>query len=184
MLSGEGSAARLAVRSASSGSLHLYHPKLCATLGPGQSCACVQCNDWCLMPAVYDRCCVVTTLRSHVYTNPATLTAQGLAVMPYHSHDCPVCPVNMCKGRILQQHRQMLLGGSSSHSVVYVGDGSNDLCPAQRLGPGDVVMVRAGYALDKLLQDPAVKSTVTAKVHRWSHAAEIERVLLQQQQCS
>jgi pyridoxal phosphate phosphatase PHOSPHO2 len=61
--------------------------------------------------------------------------------------------------------------------VLYVGDGGNDLCPAQSLGPDDVVFVRAGYALEKLLQDPAVRATVTARVHVWNDAAELPAFL-------
>lgn len=58
-----------------------------------------------------------------------------------------------------------------------MGDGGNDLCPAQSMGPEDVVFVRAGYALDKLLQNAAVRATVKARVHVWSSAAEILEVL-------
>lgn len=90
----------------------------------------------------------------------------------------------MCKRQILQAHQHSLAaaaGGSSGRRaplrVAYVGDGGNDLCPAQSLGPQDVVFVRAGYALEKLLQDPQVQQTVTARVHVWSSAAEIAEVL-------
>jgi pyridoxal phosphate phosphatase PHOSPHO2 len=103
-----------------------------------------------------------------------------LLVTPHHNHACGACPVNMCKREILQMHHHSLTTGRSepgSLRIAYVGDGGNDLCPAQSLGADDVVFVRAGYALDKMLQDPAVKDTVKARVHVWSSAAEILNVL-------
>lgn len=81
----------------------------------------------------------------------------------------------MCKRVILQEHKER-----SQHQydrILYVGDGSNDLCPAQSLGPNDIVFVRAGYALDKLLQDAAVAATVTAEVVRWQTGIDILRRL-------
>lgn len=83
----------------------------------------------------------------------------------------------MCKRQILQLHRNSHPAGTAATRVLYVGDGGNDLCPAQSLGPEDVVFVRAGYALEKLLQDPEVQATVTARVHVWSDAAELPAFL-------
>lgn len=119
------------------------------------------------------RCC------SHVYTNPAAVSQQGqLLVSPHHSHHCTACPVNMCKRQVLQQHLHSLSSSSGQQvRVAYVGDGGNDLCPAQSLGPSDVVFVRAGYALEKLLKDPAVRATLEAQVHVWTDASEILPVL-------
>lgn len=45
------------------------------------------------------------------------------------------------------------------------------------MGPDDIVFVRAGYALEKMLQDPAVRTTVKARVHVWSSASEVLEVL-------
>jgi pyridoxal phosphate phosphatase PHOSPHO2 len=86
----------------------------------------------------------------------------------------------MCKRQILQAHWQGLANGSQQGPrIVYVGDGGNDLCPAQSMGPEDILFVRAGYGLEKLLQDPAVRATVKARVHVWQSAAEICDVLQQ-----
>lgn len=142
------------------------------------------------LPFVLAECC------SDIYTNPATQSPQGtLLVTAHHSHDCPACPVNMCKRQILQQHTQALLASlnaqqeddgtsastSSTPSIItcYVGDGGNDLCPAQSLGPQDFVFVRAGYALHKLLQDPKVQATVKARQHVWESGDDILQVLSQ-----
>jgi hypothetical protein len=92
---------------------------------------------------------------SHIYTNPAEVCEQrGLLVRPHHAHTCRDCPVNMCKGRLLQQHlAQHHASAAASTRVAYIGDGSNDLCAARTLRPQDVVFARAGFALDRLLAD-------------------------------
>lgn len=101
---------------------------------------------------------------------------QGMFVVTFR-HQCPACPVNMCKSTILQRHLAREELQHHAHrfceKVIYVGDGSNDLCPAQALMRHDVLFVRAGYGLDKLLQDPAVASTVAATTIRWDHASTI-----------
>lgn len=83
----------------------------------------------------------------------------------------------MCKRAILQQHQQQ----TQQHydRIVYVGDGSNDLCPAQALRPSDIVFIRQGYALDNLMQDAAVAATVTAEVVRWQTGHDILQRLRQ-----
>lgn len=118
---------------------------------------------------------------SHIYTNPATVSPLGqLLVQPHHTHACGACPVNMCKRHILQTHWQGLADSlQQGPRIVYVGDGGNDLCPAQSMGPEDILFVRAGYGLDKLLQDPDVRASVKARVHVWQSAAEICDVLQQ-----
>lgn len=85
----------------------------------------------------------------------------------------------MCKRELLQRHAARS-GGLHAHGqrVVYVGDGSNDLCPAQAMGPGDLLCVRSGYALDKLLLDPAVAASVRARVMRWSSGVDILEALV------
>jgi RNA polymerase II subunit A small phosphatase-like protein len=79
-----------------------------------------------------------------------------LKIQPRHnesfhgSHECPLCPSNLCKGRELDAlcsahpHRQR---------IVYVGDGANDLCPALCLGADDVVLARAGHPLAALIAE-------------------------------
>jgi pyridoxal phosphate phosphatase PHOSPHO2 len=107
---------------------------------------------------------------------------RGVLVQPHHSHGCS-CPVNLCKAAVLEQHlavhhpeatRDGRGTGGASLCIAYVGDGGNDLCPAQKLlGPQDVLFVRAGYALDKLLKDAAVRASVSARVVVWTSGAEI-----------
>jgi hypothetical protein len=82
-----------------------------------------------------------------------------LDVQPYQSpsnpHNCTRCAPNMCKSTILIQSKLDLgLTGTSSQQLrtVYVGDGFNDYCPALSLDSGDLLLVREGYALEKLLK--------------------------------
>jgi hypothetical protein len=42
--------------------------------------------------------------------------------------------------------------GRPYRHICYVGDGSNDLCPAHLLQPQDALFVRKGYALERLVQ--------------------------------
>lgn len=109
-----------------------------------------------------------------------------------HSHNCPLCPSNLCKGRemaqLLQQQRKAAAGsqGSAASStrgrVVYAGDGANDICPALALGADDVVLAKAGHALakyvaaareDKSLQQPA------AAVYLWDTHEQLAALVMQ-----
>lgn len=79
--------------------------------------------------------------------------ALRLAVFPRHPwdkppHGCPYCPANLCKGAELSALRAAFPGSP----VVYCGDGANDYCPSLRLGDGDAVLARKGFALDRLIQ--------------------------------
>jgi hypothetical protein len=107
-----------------------------------------------------------------------------------HSHNCPLCPSNLCKGRemaqLLQQQRKAAAGSAAACStrgrVVYAGDGANDICPALALGPDDVVLAKAGHALakyvaaaqaDKSLQQPA------AAVYLWETHEQLAALVMQ-----
>lgn len=119
----------------------------------------------------------VVCTRSNVYTNPAVVSDGQLLLSPYHSHSCSSCPCNMCKRAILQDYQQQ--SQQQYDRVLYIGDGSNDLCPTQALRPVDIVFVRAGYALDKLLQETAVERSVAAEIVRWNTGHDIVQRLKQ-----
>lgn len=66
------------------------------------------------------------------------------------AHACQVCPANVCKGDILDE---LLIGPDEEgpgrfDAVVYVGDGSNDVCPCTRGGGRVVAFARAKYPPD------------------------------------
>lgn len=61
--------------------------------------------------------------------------------------------------------------------VVYVGDGSNDVCPVLRLGADDIALARQGMSMERELaklaaaRDPALR----ARVLSWSTPADLRR---------
>jgi pyridoxal phosphate phosphatase PHOSPHO2 len=92
----------------------------------------------------------------------------------------------MCKSNVLKIARQEL--GLSDNAgnlrTIYVGDGSNDLCPSLSLLPSDLVLARDGYSLQKLIakakNGPEEQSEkVTAQVKTWTTQRELGEMLLQ-----
>eukprot|EP00933_Yihiella_yeosuensis_P017612 TRINITY_DN14674_c6_g1_i1.p1 TRINITY_DN14674_c6_g1~~TRINITY_DN14674_c6_g1_i1.p1 ORF type:complete len:193 (+),score=28.66 TRINITY_DN14674_c6_g1_i1:92-670(+) len=77
-----------------------------------------------------------------IISNPAEFDPDGrLHINPYHSgepHNCPLCPPNLCKGKVLDQLRSSL----QPAFIIYVGDGGGDFCPACELRAGDAVLCR------------------------------------------
>ncbi|MEQ2294829.1 hypothetical protein AMECASPLE_007826 [Ameca splendens] len=89
-----------------------------------------------------------------IFTNPSYFDARGgLVLCPFHSHSCPRCPENMCKQAILREYlaAREQERGVGFQRVFYVGDGSNDVCPTQALGPQDTVFARRDYPMHRLL---------------------------------
>ncbi|MCO5594893.1 hypothetical protein L7F22_048928 [Adiantum nelumboides] len=110
---------------------------------------------------------------TEIHSNPAWIDAMGcLHYDDFHGqalppHTCPLCPLNMCKGSILEGIRAAALG-SATLQVIYAGDGAGDLCPSLRLSARDYVLAREGYPLSKLLNQHQVK----ARVHPWTILAD------------
>lgn len=120
-------------------------------------------------------------LRSHnlqnvfdagVFTNPAKImhvsstagTLQSrVTVTPFidgsmrQHHACSMCPPNLCKGELLDQLMKVFVNSI----VVYVGDGSNDLCPAIRVPLNGFVLPRANFSLANKLASTSVTATVS-----------------------
>ncbi|KAL8587021.1 hypothetical protein ACOMHN_023411 [Nucella lapillus] len=125
-------------------------------------------------------------LISQVFTNPAEYNTDGcLLVRSYHVQDwCSISTINLCKGRILQDYIQRRSKeGKVYSSVVYVGDGANDLCPGLTLRDQDYLLPRKGFTLWKKLEKrkQAGKDfsgeTVKASVIGWDSAVEIRTFL-------
>lgn len=126
-----------------------------------------------------------------VYTNPARWTTEdAIHVEPYQPtlspHHCQrKCTANMCKSNILRRARQELGLNHNTGDVrtVYVGDGTNDLCPSLSLSPSDLVLARNDYRLQKLIDkakiDPGEGSEqVMAAVKTWTTQRELGEMLL------
>ncbi|KAM9780351.1 putative phosphatase phospho1 [Neosynchiropus ocellatus] len=91
-----------------------------------------------------------------IFTNPATFNKDGrLMLRPFHSHDCPRCPVNMCKQVVVRDYvaRRTQERGRPFQRVFYVGDGANDFCPALSLGSRDVVFPRRDFPMHRLITE-------------------------------
>ena len=127
-----------------------------------------------------------------IYTNAATWTTEdAIDVEPYQPpslpHDCiRKCPANMCKSNILRRARQELGLSDNAGDVrtIYVGDGSNDLCPCLSLSPSDLVLARSGFRLQKLIEEVQVdpkedSEKITAQIKTWTTQWELGEMLLQ-----
>lgn len=65
-------------------------------------------------------------------------------------HTCITCPINMCKGAIVEQ---IIKARNTDGVTVYVGDGGNDYCAVTKLSlDHDFVFARRDYALHQRLQ--------------------------------
>ncbi|PVD29919.1 hypothetical protein C0Q70_09178 [Pomacea canaliculata] len=122
---------------------------------------------------------------AQVFTNPADVDRSGrLHVRRYHTQDwCQLSTVNLCKGRILQDYiKQRSAEGVKYSCVLYVGDGSNDLCPGLTLAPHDYLLPRKGFSLWKKIQqarskpDSKVKG-LKASVVGWDSGVDIMNLL-------
>lgn len=118
-------------------------------------------------------------LFASVVTNRAAWRADGLLeVAPHHDagapHGCARCPPNLCKGRAMDAlglsvgvgGERGAGGGAEEWAVTYCGDGGGDLCPALRLGAGDLVLAREDFALARALRGESA-AVVRAEVREW-----------------
>ncbi|KAF5393417.1 hypothetical protein D9757_000725 [Collybiopsis confluens] len=121
------------------------------------------------------------SLFTEIITNPAEWDASGLLKLRRRvdpdgpQHTCKVgCSPNMCKGdeldAFLDRH------GHAFDRMVYVGDGSNDFCPALRLRSQDTVCCRTFGGLPKRIARDGVKFGLKCKVKYWTGAWELEEI--------
>jgi pyridoxal phosphate phosphatase PHOSPHO2 len=117
---------------------------------------------------------------SEIYTNPAQFDDDGcLRLNPYHHQDwCSLSTENLCKGRILDHHRRYKFPADFDR-VFYIGDGTNDMCPALRLQPSDIVFARRGFKLAKAIDSSATceDGQVKARVVLWDTGNDILNTL-------
>ena len=109
-------------------------------------------------------------------TNPANWEADGRLsvqrlVPPDAPHGCARCPVNMCKGAIVDRY-----GGGR---VVYAGDGANDYCAWVHLPPDAVLLPRRGFKLDQMVQAAQASGEAEgrARVRCWETYDELAALL-------
>ena len=112
-----------------------------------------------------------------------------MRISAYHSHDCEICPVNMCKGTILR--RELFADTPGEHyvswperKILYVGDGGGDYCAALALRAHDTLLVRRGFRLEKVLvrkrlENEDEKGTQpSCDVRFWDDGAHLKRHIL------
>jgi 2,3-diketo-5-methylthio-1-phosphopentane phosphatase len=108
----------------------------------------------------------IKDLVDEVHTNPAEWNGDLLALKRYTTNEhCDRCPINMCKSEIVSH----ALTDETISSIIYVGDGSNDLCPVLSLKENDIACPREGYSLSNKLNTIRVMCLVV----QWSNAARI-----------
>ncbi|CAG8753816.1 22228_t:CDS:2, partial [Cetraspora pellucida] len=97
----------------------------------------------------------VNDLISNVISNPATWDEDGrLHIRRLNNipHGCEnPCSENICKGH-------ELIKFLSAHpneycQIIYVGDSSNDFCPATKMSSNDILLAREGFKLSNFLND-------------------------------
>jgi len=78
-----------------------------------------------------------------ILTNDGDEENGRLRVRPFHHNsECPLCPSNLCKGRVLSD---LLATRSPENSpIIYIGDGGGDFCAATRLKETDYLLYRSG----------------------------------------
>lgn len=93
-------------------------------------------------------------------------SSHKLTIRPFHqhkvAHQCPLCPSNLCKGMEVRRIKSSGLYGS----IVFAGDGANDICAAINLSSEDVVLARSGYPLARYLMERE-PGAIKAKVKIW-----------------
>jgi len=124
---------------------------------------------------------------SKVYTNTAQFDEnECLKVTPFNQTfningeiftcETQICERNMCKGAILKYHIEKSSENTpeSGCHLIYVGDGTNDLCPGLLLKENDFYFVRSNFSLDKLLKrDQNLRTKILGKLFYWNDADSI-----------
>lgn len=120
----------------------------------------------------------INEIFTEIYTNPACFLDKGLlTIKPYHHQtDCKLSPENLCKGSILENFiaKKQLTDLVSYENVVYVGDGTNDICPVMRLGEKDVGCARKGFGMTRILEkNKNTKLTAKSKLIFWDNGFDL-----------
>ena len=132
---------------------------------------------------------------SHIATNHAHYEPDGggvsddsnggsaagtlMHILPYQDptrpHSCTHCPVNLCKGSVLNEWvaQRGGRGGEGVHKIIYIGDGDGDFCPTLCLEKGDVICCRENWALHEKIV--AAGDAVSAVVCPWADGVDLAR---------
>lgn len=103
-------------------------------------------NSWCIEYLLKHH--KIAGVFKDVFTNHGRWECDTLIVEPYcheKKHECQRCSSNMCKSAIVNYERVCF------RQVVYIGDGSNDVCPVLSLKCGDLGCPRKGFKLARII---------------------------------
>ncbi|ORX55196.1 hypothetical protein DM01DRAFT_1033009 [Hesseltinella vesiculosa] len=94
-------------------------------------------------------------------------------------HQCPhPCTPNICKGLELDAYIKL---NGPFQKIMYVGDGTNDYCPATRLRESDRYFVRNGKGLKQYLDThPDKLATLDATITYWDSPADVFEAVVQE----
>ncbi|KAA8495272.1 putative phosphatase phospho2 [Porphyridium purpureum] len=122
--------------------------------------------------------------RKLIFTNSAQIHDEQLRIQAYADPKtetsfparCSDCPANLCKGKVLEELlilQEQQLGHRPT--VVYIGDGGNDLCPGTRLLACDYLCPRSGFKLaGRLASEPAL---CRATIVPWTSGSDLLQAL-------
>jgi len=117
-------------------------------------------------------------LFDEIVTNPAEWDSSGLLKLRRRvdpdgpQHNCSIgCSPNMCKGDELTNFLDR--NPTTFDRLIYVGDGSNDYCPALRLRSQDILLCRRHRGLEQKI---AKLGGLKCQVKYWSGAWEVEEI--------
>jgi len=108
-----------------------------------------------------------------------------IRISPNHVHNCPLCceDLSQCKKKVLEEFFFKIKNLRNKDSVyslysaiVYVGDGSNDLCPSTLLGKNDFLFPREEFQLHKIVCGEKC-NLLNCKVHPWKNGKKILEVI-------
>lgn len=92
---------------------------------------------------------------------------ERLQILPYQPddqpHNCPNCPLNLCKGSVVDRYKVDLLPSnvSSFSHIIYIGDGNGDYCGVKHLRSEDIILCRKDWALhQRIRSDPSILASI------------------------
>ncbi|XP_055844638.1 pyridoxal phosphate phosphatase PHOSPHO2-like [Episyrphus balteatus] len=123
----------------------------------------------------------ISNIFTQIFTNPAQFLDNGLlTIKPYHHQtECKLSAENLCKGKILENFiaTREVDDFIKYENVVYVGDGTNDICPVMRLSENDVGCARKGYGMKRILEKNKTKLTAKSKLIYWNNGFDLHEQL-------
>ncbi|CAF1612754.1 unnamed protein product [Didymodactylos carnosus] len=84
------------------------------------------------------------------------------------------CPSNLCKGQLMDEVRAKFM----NTRVIYYGDGKDDFCPACHSISGDIICIRKGFSLEKLIKEKQDSTNpVKGDIYYFDNFKDIEDML-------